>query len=96
MSRGWRAYFIGLLFSFLSLLSYGTWIGYERNREVADQLVARTMAQYSAKTRIAKPVREEDWKAYKKYREQWLMEQQALDKTKSRPVVDFPITPDGP
>jgi len=95
MSRGWRAYFIGLLFSFLGLLSYGTWVGYERNREVADQLVERTMAQYNAKTRIAKPVSQDDWKVYKQARERWLMEQ-SLDRFKSRQVGDFPNEPDRP
>ncbi len=93
MSRGWRAYFIGLLLSLIGLVTYGTWVGYERKQELGEQLLERAMQRYNAKTRIARPIREETWKAYDAYREN--MVQQALEQAKSRPVGDFPSEPDG-
>jgi hypothetical protein len=101
MSRGWRAYFITLFLSFLGFGSYGTCAGYERQREIADQATQRAMLQYTAKTRIAKPVRDDDWKAYREFRNRSL--QHAFDESNTPPVNsreigpgDFPTEPDRP
>ncbi|MFT3837202.1 MAG: hypothetical protein QM723_09425 [Myxococcaceae bacterium] len=93
MSRWWKLYFGGLVLTFLVVAAFGLWIGFDRQQALAEQAAQVAKQQMLAKSRLARPVKEQSWKVYDDYRQN-LLEQTLKDPRMK--MGDYPTDPNAP